>query len=131
MKKRGGAFFAFVKYWANYVESIAINSKHISWRYFPGYTKILLSFMAEMKIRPISNYTEVMKKAAASMLTNDKLLNPFVLILFRKTNENDQPTVIKTFDLISLFFTSIKNRGRNLPSTFDLKLLSKAIKSIL
>jgi hypothetical protein len=73
--------------------------------------------MAEMKIRPISNYTEVMKKAAASMLTNDKLLNPFVLILFRKTNENDQPTV--------------KNRGRNLPSTFDLKLLLKAIKSIL
>jgi len=42
--------------------------------------------MAEMKLRPIANYTDAMKKAAASMLTNDKLLNPFVLILLRKTN---------------------------------------------
>lgn len=86
MKKRGGAFFAFVKFWAKYVETIAINSKHINWRYFPGYNKILLSFMAEMKIRSISEYTDIMKQAAASLLANEKLLNPFVLIVFRKTN---------------------------------------------
>lgn len=46
MKKRGGAFFAFVRYWVTYIESIVVNSKHISWRYFPGYNKILLSFFA-------------------------------------------------------------------------------------
>jgi len=45
MRKRGGAFFAFVRYWVNYVEAITINSKHVSWRYFPGYNKILLSFL--------------------------------------------------------------------------------------
>jgi hypothetical protein len=86
MKKRGGAFFAFVKYWGNYVETIAINSKHINWRYFPGYNKILLSFMAEMKNKSIADYSDIMKNAAASLLSNEKLLNPFVLIIFRKTN---------------------------------------------
>lgn len=86
MKKRGGAFFAFVRYWVTYIESIVVNSKNLSWRYFPGYNKILLSFFAEMKLRPIQNYSEQMKKAAASLLANEKLLNPFVLIIFRKTN---------------------------------------------
>jgi hypothetical protein len=57
MKKRGGAFFAFVRYWVNFVETIAINSKHILWRYFPGYNKILLSFLAEMKSKKIEDYS--------------------------------------------------------------------------
>lgn len=70
MKKRGGAFFAFVRYWVNYVEAIAVNSKHILWRYFPGYHKILHSFLAEMKDRKIEDYSEAMKKAASSLLSN-------------------------------------------------------------
>lgn len=70
MEKRGGAFFAFVRYWVSFIESIAVNSKHISWRYFPGYQKILLSFFAEMKLRPLSHYSEAMKRAAASLLSN-------------------------------------------------------------
>ena len=86
MQKRGGAFFAFVRYWVAYVETITINSKHIMWRYFPGYQKILLSYFAEMKLRPLNHYTEPMKKASGSLLANEKLLNPFMLIIFRKTN---------------------------------------------
>ena len=54
MKKRGGAFFAFVRYWAAYIEDIAQKSKYIQWRYFPGYSKILQSFMVEMKTKPIA-----------------------------------------------------------------------------
>ena len=72
-----------------------------------------------------------MKKAAASLLANEKLLNPFVLILFRKTNSNDQINVVKTFDLVSIFLESIKKRGRSLPNTFDFKLLMKGMKDIL
>lgn len=103
MKKRGGAFFAFVRYWVSYIESVVVNSKHVSWRYFPGYNKILLGFLAEMKLRELQQYSEAMKKAAASLLSNEKLLNPFVLIIFRKTNENDQLNVVRAFDLLSIF----------------------------
>ena len=107
MRKRGGAFFAFIRFWVSYVENIAVNSKHVMWRYFPGYNKILQSFLVEMKSRSVPEYSESMRKAAASLLSNEKLLNPFILILFKKTNSNDQVAVIKAFDLIHLFFTSI------------------------
>jgi hypothetical protein len=70
MKKRGNAFFAFVKYWVNYVESIVINSKNINWHNFPGYNKILFCFMTEMKAKPILSYSDAMKKAAVSLIAN-------------------------------------------------------------
>jgi len=46
MRKRGGAFFAFVRYWVSYVESITVRNQNIGWKYFPGYNKILQGFMA-------------------------------------------------------------------------------------
>ena len=57
MKKRGGAFFAFIKCWINYVEGIIINSKHVNWRYFPGYGKLLHSFLVEMKSKKVTEYS--------------------------------------------------------------------------
>ena len=53
------------------------------------------------------------------------------MILFKKTNNNDQIGVVKTFDLIHLFLSSITNRSRGLPSTFDYKFLLKGMKSVL
>lgn len=70
MRKRGGAFFAFIRFWVSYVENIAVNSKHVMWRYFPGYNKILQSFLVEMKSRSVPEYSESMRKAAASLLSN-------------------------------------------------------------
>lgn len=84
-----------------------------------------------MKARSVQEYSEAMRRAAASLLSNEKLLNPFVLILFRKTNTNDQIAVLRAFDLLNLFFSSITSRARSLPSTFDLKLLFRGIKSVL
>lgn len=97
MAKRGGAFFAFVRYWVTYVENVAVNSKHVNWKYFPGYNKILHSFLVEMKNKSLASYSPAFKKAAACMLSNEKLLNPFVLILFKKTNINDQVSILKSF----------------------------------
>ena len=54
-----------------------------------------------------------------------------MLIVFRKTNENDQIGVVKAFDLVGIFLGSIRNRGRMMPGTFDFKLLFKAIKTVL
>ena len=70
MKKRRGAFFSFVRYWVNYVELIAVNPKHVNWKYFPGYNKIVHSFLVEMKFNKISHYSDAMKMAASSLLAN-------------------------------------------------------------
>jgi hypothetical protein len=83
---------------------IAVNSKHVNWRYFPGYNKILYSFLVELKVKKVTQYSQAMKKAAAYLLSNEKLLNPFILILFKKTNVHDQLSTLKTFEIINLFF---------------------------
>ena len=72
-----------------------------------------------------------MKNAAASLLSNEKLINPFMLIIFRKTNLNDQFTVIKSLDLLSAFLDHFKNKDNTLPSSFYLKLVNKTFKLIL
>lgn len=48
MRRRGGAFFAFVRYWVEYIESITANIVHVNWKYFPGYSKILQAFLSEL-----------------------------------------------------------------------------------
>ena len=72
-----------------------------------------------------------MKKAAVTLLSNERLLNPFILIILKKTNCNDQFTVLKSFDLIDTLFTAIVAKGRSLPTSFDLKILNKSIKAVL
>jgi hypothetical protein len=34
-----------MQYWCDYVESIAVNSKNLKWKHFPGYNKILHAFL--------------------------------------------------------------------------------------
>jgi hypothetical protein len=108
MRNRGGAFFSFIRYWVDYVQSIsAPNFKHVNWRYFPGYNKILHSLLAELKLRNVEAYTESMCKAVASLVVNEKLLSPIIVILYNKTNSNNQISVAKAIDLISLLFKRI------------------------
>ena len=72
-----------------------------------------------------------MKRAAVSLLSNESLLNPFVLILLKKTNGYEQMAIVRTFDMINLLFVGLTKRSRALPTTFDLNLLLKAMKSII
>jgi hypothetical protein len=53
MRRRGGVFFAFIRYWVGYVENTTVSYQHLDWRYFSGYSKILHAFLAELKLRPI------------------------------------------------------------------------------
>ena len=53
ISKRSTAFFYFVKYWVEYISSIAIKTKDIQWKYFPGYHKLIKCFLAELKKRSI------------------------------------------------------------------------------
>ncbi len=70
MSKRGGAFFASIGYWVDYIEEITVSIKNLKWQYFPGYNKIIEAFMAQMKITPIYEYSVMMKSAAAKLLAN-------------------------------------------------------------
>ena len=45
------------RYWVSYVETITVSSRTVSWKYFPGYNKILHAFLAEMKSRTLANYS--------------------------------------------------------------------------
>ena len=61
MSKRGIAFFYFVKYWVEYIESMAVKTKDIQWKYFPGYNKIIKCFLVELKKRSILEYPDALK----------------------------------------------------------------------
>jgi hypothetical protein len=96
MRRRGGAFFAFVRCWVGYVESTAANLQSLDWRYFPGYSRILHAFLAELHLRPIEQTSEGMRQAASALLANGNLLSPFVVVLMKKTNAMNQIAVAKT-----------------------------------
>ena len=70
MNRRGTAFFFFVRFWVLYVEGIAVKSRDIQWRYFPGYNRIVRSLLIEMKKRNIVEYPDAMKLAMTTLLTN-------------------------------------------------------------
>ena len=86
MTKRGIAFFYFVKYWIEYIESIVVKAKDVQWKYFPGYNKIIKCFLLEMKKRPIIEYPDALKIACFKLLSNDKLLNPICMVILGKAN---------------------------------------------
>ena len=86
MSKRGIAFFYLVKYWIEYIELIVVKTRDIQWKYFPGYNKIVRCILAEMKKRPILDYPDALKIACFRLLSNEKLLNPMMLIIFSKAN---------------------------------------------
>lgn len=88
MGKRGSAFFYFLSYWVNYVEDIAVKSKDIQWKYFPGYNRLMKSFLVQMKKKSILEYPDAMKLTCNKLLSNEKMLNPFVTILLSKANIN-------------------------------------------
>jgi hypothetical protein len=46
MRKRRGAFFAFVRCWVGYVESTTAHFQYMDWRYIPGYSRIVHAFLA-------------------------------------------------------------------------------------
>jgi hypothetical protein len=52
------------------VESIAVNSKNLKWKHFPGYNRILHAFLVEMKNTDLMDFTDRFDKALTSLLNN-------------------------------------------------------------
>jgi hypothetical protein len=75
-------------------------SKHIKWHYLPGYNRLLQAFLVEMKTTKIKMYTDRFKRCCVQLLSNEKLLNIFIVILLKRTNVNDPETVAIAFEMI-------------------------------
>lgn len=72
-----------------------------------------------------------MEKALVSLLNNERLLNTFVVILFKKSDVNDSSALLKLLDYLELFFAAINKKNRIIPNTFDYNYFFKGFKMIL
>ena len=88
IQKRGVAFFLIVKQWVLYVKNTLV-SGNVSWNNVPGYQDILKAMLLELKEREVALYPEALKDTTCAMLCNEKLLNVFVTIVFKKTHAFD------------------------------------------
>jgi len=59
--------------------------EHIPWNDLPGYIQLVRAFLVELKIKDSRRYPDSFLKASYALLKNEKLLNPFVTVLYNKT----------------------------------------------
>lgn len=131
IRKRRGAFFAFIREWVAFVTRISVRIVHSNWKHFPGYIQIIRCFMAEMKIRQVSEYPSSIKMACNSLLNNENLLNIFVTLIFSKTSINNNFDVIKILDLTNGFFNALRKQNKRIPSTFNYTFFYNGIKLVI
>lgn len=131
MEKRGIGFFFFIIYWVKYVETIAVISDNVRWNNIPGYTQLLKALLCEMKRRPVIDYPDSLVEASVKMLANEKLLNPYVAIVFNKTNMFDSNTVMKTIELINTYFEELEKNKKTIPTSFNYNVFLAGIKTII
>lgn len=131
MEKRGIGFFFFITYWVKYVEQYAIISEHVKWQNIPGYTQLLKALLCEMKKRAIMDYPDSLVDASIKILANEKLLNIFITILFKKTNMYDSNTVLKMIEILSKYFSELSKAKRHIPTNFNYNFFVAGIKTII
>lgn len=86
IKKRGVAFFNFLGEWAHYMrKKVVIVEENFPWQDIPGYRVLLKAMFVELKTQPIIGYSDALISASKKMLLNEKLLNTYVAILYKKT----------------------------------------------
>lgn len=108
-----------------------MNSKNLKWKHFPGYNRILHAFLVEMKNTDLVDFTDRFDKALTSLLHNEKLLNTFVVILYKKADTNESSSILKMLNYLELFFTAINKKNRLIPPTFDYTYFFKGFKMVL
>lgn len=61
---------------------------------------MLYAFLAELKMIKISHITDRLKRCLLQMLSNEKLLNVFVVMLLKKTNVFEAQSTMATLSII-------------------------------
>lgn len=84
-----------------------------------------------MKTRELRHYPEALKQASCYMLYNEKLMNTFCNVLYKKTNLDDHDLIFKSFDLIDSWMDCLKQRKKMIPLNFDHYGLMKGVSMVL
>lgn len=130
IQKRGVAFFLIIKQWVLYVKNTLV-SGNVSWNNVPGYQDILKAMLIELKEREVAFYPEALKDTTCAMLCNEKLLNVFVTIVFKKTHAFDAQAVCSSLELVASWFSTLHKNKSLIPPQFDYLFFFKAIKLLM
>ena len=93
----------------------------------PGYKSILKAMLLELKERDVALYPEALKDTTCAMLYNEKLLNVFVTIVFKKTHAFDALAVSQALEIVASWFTTLHKNKALIPPQFDYMFFFKAI----
>ena len=67
--------------------------------------------LLELKERDVALYPEALKETTCAMLFNEKLINVFITIVFKKTHAFDNLAVSQSLELVASWFTTLhKNK---------------------
>ena len=89
------------------------------WEYFPFYGELLRTFLGEMNQNKILDYSAKFHECSIKLISNEKLLNSFMLHLFPKTCLYETYCVIKCLELIDSYFEVLGKRKKKMPSDFS------------
>lgn len=79
------AFFNFLSDWVHYIKKKVVIEENFPWQDIKGYRILLKALFCEMKLKPISGFSDAMITASRKMLLNEKLLNTYVAIIYKRT----------------------------------------------
>lgn len=76
------------------------------------------------------DYSSQFKQCSVKLISNEKLLNSFVLFLFPKTCLYETHCVIKCLELINSYFEVIYEQKKKMPNDFNFNYFYTGIKCI-
>jgi hypothetical protein len=123
-------FFLIIKNWAENVKKTLVSSK-INWNDVPGYKIIMKCVLLEMKHREIINYPDALIECTQALLSNEKLLNVFVTIVFRKTSPIHNSDVLVCLDMITSWMEVLHSQGLEIPSSFDFNFFYQGVQMLI
>ena len=85
------------------------------------------AILEELQERNIHYIPDALIEACKSFLSNPKLLNPLVKMVFLKTNAHDGQAVLKTCDIIGRWFLKLFIREVIIPADFDFSFFFKGV----
>jgi hypothetical protein len=83
--RKGIVFYSILAECCRFIFKTTINKDHVPWNELPGYKILVNIFLTELKNRSVTNYPESMRDASIALLLNEKLLNNFVMIVYKNT----------------------------------------------
>lgn len=129
--KRGMVFYSILAEWCRFVFKTTIVKDLVPWNELPGYKVLVNSFLVELKTKNVLHYPANLKEASIALLLNEKLLNIFVMIVYKNTRLYDNAAVCQIYDLINMWLQTLQLQKKNIPPMFDYSFFFKGIKLVI